>query len=214
MVFIVSNSMRTYIYTQWKGTICEQKWTTCCKFFGKLWTVEGFKKGPKKVRWIQETYLRNFFSLLPMQFFLSYSLLQKLRYLLAASFRWIVEVFFLEKKRAKNNLPDVMTHLRVSNSIPECNLFGFLFDPHAQTRSKCPWWLIWEKRNECIVNTCTMCSNFYARWITTTSSSTLQPLSRRRSCDYLSLPVLLNMSSDAKCPPWFFKILVYDIEYL
>lgn len=43
-----------------------------------------------------------------------------------------------------------------------------------------------------------LCMNFYASWIMiTTSLSTLQHLSTRRSCDYLSLSVLLNTSSDA-----------------
>lgn len=54
------------------------------------------------------------------------------------------------------------------------------------------------KKIECIANTYTMSLDFYPKRIpTTTNAFTLQHIPTNRSCDYLSLSVLLNTSSDA-----------------
>lgn len=48
-----------------------------------------------------------------------------------------------------------------------------------------------------ITNTFTMCSDFFARWNTTTTSSfTLRPIHTVRSCNYLNLVLLLNMNME------------------
>ena len=67
----------------------------------------------------------------------------------------------------------------------------------ALTLGKCHLNILERKGNGCTINIFIMCLEFSARWITIMKSSfTLQHTPPIRSCNYLSLLVLWNVSSD------------------
>ena len=81
---------------------------------------------------------------------------------------------------------------------------------HPKTSPRCPL-MLWErKRNECIANIFTICSNFYARWtITTSTSFTLQHIPSTKSCNHVGLSVLLNTNT-----PFMVFSVTYNSELL